>query len=173
KVHLILIDNREEIREFLKKFAKKVSRISKNNSSQTETETSEKVLSSNKIDDINLIASEIMKCINCGACMSLCPAYHLSTKLDRDQPRSQFTGIRFMISEMMSGNFDLLMPFKCATCHMCSEICPVGIDLASVLYALRRLVPQTEGNRIMLDRIEKFGNPFGEKPEEVEELFCC
>lgn len=165
EVHLILIDNRNEIRQFLADFAGKFA--------NSTTDPSLKQDSTSLNSDLDLLSREIMKCINCGACMSLCPAYHLSNDMDRSEPQNRYTGIRFMISEILNGVFDTSMPFKCSTCHMCSNICPVGIDLPAVLYALRRFVPQSAGNRVMLERIEEFGNPFGEKPEEVDELFCC
>jgi len=113
---------------------------------------------------------EALKCINCGACMSLCPAYHHSLASD---PGNYYKGIRFMIDDLLAGTLDPKMPFRCTTCHLCQEICPVQIDLSRILLDLRAQVPQTDGNKEMLENVRKFGNPFGEKPEESEELYCC
>ncbi len=110
---------------------------------------------------------EILKCINCGACLSMCPAYHISDRKD------QYIGIKSMAMRYLDGELDQKVPYLCTTCGMCSRICPVGIDLREVLLKLRSKVGKSKANEEMIEKIKKFGNPFGEEPEKVEELYCC
>ncbi len=110
---------------------------------------------------------DILKCINCGACLSMCPAYHISDRSD------QYIGIKSMAMRYLEGELDQKVPYLCTTCGMCTQICPVGINLREILLKLRAEVGQSEANKKMIKKIEQFGNPFGEKPEEVEELYCC
>lgn len=130
---------------------------------------------------------EVLKCINCGACLSLCPAYHMSEQMD------QYEGIKAMADRyiknfcnnsetkkdtepkcMLKNNEDFYeMPFLCTTCGMCSNICPVGIKLREILLLIRKNSEQPVNNLRMFKYIEKYGNPFGDKGKEVEELYCC
>jgi len=114
--------------------------------------------------------NEILKCINCGACLSLCPAYFLSMAKNE---KPQYKGIKEMILDYLDGQADSDMVFSCTTCHMCHEICPVGIRLGDLMLELRNSVEQPKGNKEMFEKVKKFGNPFGEKPEESKEVYCC
>ena len=75
---------------------------------------------------------------------------------------------------MLKNNEDFYeMPFLCTTCGMCSNICPVGIKLREILLLIRQNSEQPVNNLRMFKYIEKYGNPFGDKGKEVEELYCC
>ncbi len=110
---------------------------------------------------------EVLKCINCGACLSLCPAYHTSELM------SQYEGIKALAVRYIKTRSLGKMSFACTTCGMCEHLCPVGINLREILLKLRANSEQPCNNKRMFKYIDKYGNPFGEKPEDVEELYCC
>ena len=110
---------------------------------------------------------DILKCINCGACLSLCPAYHTSELTD------QYEGIKALAVRYIKGENLTDTTFACTTCGMCNTICPVGINLREILLTLRSHSEQPSNNKRMFDYVEKFGNPFGDTPEAIEELYCC
>lgn len=101
---------------------------------------------------------EMLYCINCGACANTCPI--------------------FMVEEKAVKILDPEKNYRCATCAACTLNCPAGIDwrrlttLARQKHAAANLAPSAA--KAMLEKVQRFGNPFGEKVEgEPKELYCC
>jgi iron-sulfur cluster protein len=121
---------------------------------------------------------ELLYCINCGACLYLCPAYHqLGTKYG-----DKYLGSKGVI--MSAFMVDLLRAkdsgcYSCTLCSACSENCPVKINLPELMRKIREKLnkenQETDENKKMIANIRKFGNPFGEMEEgkTPKELYCC
>jgi fumarate reductase (CoM/CoB) subunit B len=94
-------------------------------------------------------------CSKCGICKSICPVYKLFLK-EKHSPRGK---IILLEQDMLDGAF-----FLCTTCGACKEVCPVGseIPVISVRKAICEEGRQTKANKEMLEKIKKYGNPFGE-----------
>jgi iron-sulfur cluster protein len=122
---------------------------------------------------------DLSSCIGCGACLNFCPSFN---ELGREYG-GKAVGIKGMISEYLkqkesdeklAKNF-----FKCILCGTCTENCPMGIDLAEMSRKIREeLNEKGEGlteTKKMLETIEKYGNPFGEKKktDKPDKLYCC
>jgi L-lactate dehydrogenase complex protein LldF len=79
---------------------------------------------------------EVLECIRCGACLSVCPVYKDSGGHAYHSPYSGPIGA--VISPLLFGleNYPGL-PQASTLCGACLEVCPVQIDLPRMLHALR------------------------------------
>lgn len=122
---------------------------------------------------------EILRCINCGACVNLCPIYH--------QIYSRFGGKNFpgpkgiiesYFKESLKDCFQNGI-FYCTMCNSCVENCPVRIDHVKLIKKIReQLVDKKivlDLNKKMIENTVKFGNPFGkiEDGKTPKEMYCC
>ena len=81
---------------------------------------------------MELSGQNIFKCIQCGRCSSGCPMAEFMDILPNQV---------FML--LQEGDVDTLLqantPWICAACFTCTVRCPVGLDLAAVMEALREV----------------------------------
>jgi heterodisulfide reductase subunit C2 len=106
---------------------------------------------------------ELSVCFQCKKCSSGCPVATLTKSRPSEIMRRLHLGAGHELLES-----DLV--WTCASCGTCSARCPMGIDVASVLDALRRLAlemgaPKPEGNvplfnRAFLKTVETFGRSY-------------
>lgn len=100
----------------------------------------------------NVLADEVgreaLKCIRCGACMNICPVYqHVSGHAYG----SVYPGpIGAILTPQLTGQFKdgdpgATLPYASTLCGACFEVCPVKIDIPSILVHLRHR--NTEENR--------------------------
>lgn len=101
---------------------------------------------------------EMLYCINCGACANTCPI--------------------FMVGEKAVKILDPEKNYRCATCAACTLNCPAGINWRRLTILARQehtsagLSPSAA--KVMLEKVQKFGNPFGELTNHLpKELYCC
>ncbi len=121
---------------------------------------------------------ELLYCINCGACLDFCPAYHqLGTKYgDKYLGSKGIILSAFMVNLLRAKESGC---YSCTLCSACFENCPAKIDLPGMMRKIRNKLDlagqETEENKKMIENIRKFGNPFGEKDKEraPNELYCC
>lgn len=146
---------------------------------------------------------EILYCINCGACLNFCPAYHqLGTKYGDKYLGSKgiilsafadFSRERERAVEKSSippgeaateSSLKLLRAkesgcYSCTLCSACAENCPAKIDLPGMMKKIRTKLNaenlETEENKKMIGNTRQFGNPFGELHDDgtPKELYCC
>jgi L-lactate dehydrogenase complex protein LldF len=121
---------------------------------------------------------ELLYCINCGACLNFCPAYHeLGTKYGDKYLGSKGIILSAFMAELLrakeSGSY------SCTLCSACMENCPAKIDLPAMMKKIRTGLntenSETEANKKMIANVREFGNPFGEISDEGTpgELYCC
>ncbi len=121
---------------------------------------------------------ELLYCINCGACLNFCPAYHqLGMKYG-----DKYLGSKGIIMAALMANLLRAKEsgcYSCTLCSACQENCPAKIDLPALMKKIRVKLNsenlETEENKKMIANIRKFGNPFGEiTPDGIpKELYCC
>jgi len=122
--------------------------------------------------------SELLYCLNCGACLNFCPVFHqIGAAYGYRYP-----GSRGVIFSAFSDSFEKAKEancFSCTLCSACHENCPVKIDLPRLMektrYYLTEKGIQTNANEEMIEKVRKYGNPFGEvkKGETPDQLYCC
>ncbi|MDD5481999.1 MAG: LUD domain-containing protein [Candidatus Shapirobacteria bacterium] len=122
--------------------------------------------------------SELLHCLNCGACLNFCPVYHQIGSHYGDK----YLGSRGVVFAAFSASFKKAKSANCFACTLCSaclENCPAKIDLPELMRKLRTLLEkeglQTRENEKMIANIRQFGNPFGkiEAGKIPKELYCC
>lgn len=89
------------------------------------------------LNDYNMRTA--LRCINCGACMNVCPVYKCGTgKLYS----SAFPGPIGLILNPMTKSLDNyhFLPFLCTLCGKCTEVCPVNIDFPSLIVQVRQTI---------------------------------
>ena len=121
---------------------------------------------------------ELLYCINCGACLNFCPAYHqLGTKYGDKYLGSKGIILSAFMVELLRAKESGC--YSCTLCSACVENCPAKIDLPGMMKKIRSKLNEknleTEENKKMIGNTRKFGNPFGEISEDgtPKELFCC
>ncbi|MGC9149568.1 MAG: LUD domain-containing protein [Candidatus Micrarchaeia archaeon] len=120
---------------------------------------------------------EALYCINCGRCLYYCPLFR---EILKDYGfGSFFGGIGIIKAIFIEGKEEIFeKSFLCSTCKHCEEVCPVKINIPGMLRKIRAFAVErgkgTKTNEEMVERIRKYGNPFGEVGEKIpEKLFCC
>jgi heterodisulfide reductase subunit C len=110
-----------------------------------------------------LSGADLSVCFQCKKCSSGCPVAKLTTTRPSEVMRQLHLGAG---DELLSKD----LVWMCASCETCSTRCPMGIDVAAVMDALRRLAiergaPAPEGNvplfnRVFLKSVERFGRTY-------------
>ena len=99
-------------------------------------------------------------CVNCGLC-KVCPVF-LVTREEEIGPRAR-------------AFFDTA-PYYCTICKLCEVSCPLSFKMREKVLELRHeLVKrgvEVKEIREMIERIRKYGNPFGKEAKEGE-WYCC
>jgi heterodisulfide reductase subunit C len=98
------------------------------------------------VRDIELLSGQnILQCYQCGECSAGCP---ISAEMD--------VLPNHIIRLIQLGQADEVMaaqsPWLCASCFTCFVRCPKGVDIASIMEAvrLRHLREQAEGDHVVL-----------------------
>ncbi len=106
---------------------------------------------------------DVSKCYQCKKCTSGCPVSSMAKCPPSEMMRRLHLGLG---DELL--NSDIL--WMCVACETCSARCPMGIDVAAVMDALRKLAVQRgsakpEGNmplfnRAFLKTVQMFGRTY-------------
>ena len=107
------------------------------------------LLDNNRSNLLGTQYEEVLQCIRCGACLSVCPVYLRAGGHAYNSPYSGPIGA--VISPLLFGQENYPgLPHASTLCGACLEVCPVHIDLPRMLMALRvdqvetGIVPITE-----------------------------
>lgn len=82
---------------------------------------------------------DILRCIRCGACLNICPAYR---QIGGHAYGSIYPGpIGAVISPLLGGYKDFHdLPYACSLCYACNTVCPVKIPLAQLILKHRQVM---------------------------------
>ncbi|MFH1332768.1 MAG: 4Fe-4S dicluster domain-containing protein [archaeon] len=95
------------------------------------------------------------KCILCGKCREVCPVYRAVLK-ETAAPRAKAVLSQAEVQDKLV--------YLCTMCGSCRVVCPIDADL-QVVGSRARLVEsgvETGPNKVMVENIRKYGNPFGD-----------
>ncbi len=85
---------------------------------------------------IEVGGERLTKCIQCGACASVCPVAITGLPLYCKRL------FRFLQTGHLEEIIDDASPWACVACNRCTEICPRGVDPFHVVFAFRRIQAQ-------------------------------
>jgi L-lactate dehydrogenase complex protein LldF len=102
------------------------------------------------------IGRETLHCIRCSACLNVCPVYE---RTGGHAYGSVYPGpIGAVLSPLMTGIEDnASLPYASTLCGACYEVCPVKIDIPSILVHLRTIHVETERERRTIPGPEAIG----------------
>jgi heterodisulfide reductase subunit C len=105
--------------------------------------------------------ADLSKCYQCKKCTSGCPVSSMAKCPPSEMMRRLHLGDELLSSDIL---------WMCVSCETCSARCPMGIDVAAVMDALRKLAVQRraakpEGNaplfnRAFLKTVQAFGRTY-------------
>jgi L-lactate dehydrogenase complex protein LldF len=92
------------------------------------------------------IGRQALRCIRCAACLNVCPVYE---RTGGHAYGSTYPGpIGAILTPLLAGvEHAPQLPFASSLCGACYEVCPVEIDIPTVLVKLRRDAVQAERHR--------------------------
>jgi len=127
------------------------------------TKLSKESIDSEIIEKIEEISGEnIYKCYQCGKCSAGCPAVE-----EMDIMPSQ--AIRFL----QLGMYDKVLNSKtiwiCASCIMCFNRCPKGVDFAKIAEACRMIKLRKEGSKI---EVIDFDEDYRKRAPQIAFISC-
>lgn len=85
-----------------------------------------------------LAEQSYQNCIGCKACMKGCPMLHLFCENPKELLRD--------LAEQ--GTFEKDLPYSCMLCRYCTAVCPKGVDIRSVMFALRRDAARVHNDKL-------------------------
>ncbi len=100
----------------------------------------------------------LMKCFACGTCSASCPVREVN---DKYNPRKIIRMILLgMKEEVLKSDFIWL----CSTCYNCTERCPQGVHLTTIMRALKNLAVKKglipAGYQAQMEALKKFGKVY-------------
>jgi len=109
----------------------------------------------------------LASCFQCGVCSGICPSIPLVA------PENVMSAQR-MLHQGKLGliDFEDKDIWTCATCGVCVERCPRGVDLIDFMRSLRKIIVKLgvgylpRSLRRAMGNLAGVGNPFGEAPEK-------
>lgn len=116
-----------------------ISGVSKNNK-QAGASVHLIITNNNRLSVIqDSTVSSVLRCINCGACLNVCPIYKCGSGSLYNNPYVGPVGIVMtpLLKSLSKYNF---LPNLCTLCGECTNICPVKIDFPSLVIELRRKI---------------------------------
>ena len=98
------------------------------------------------------LGREALHCIRCSACLNVCPVY---TRTGGHAYESVYPGpIGAILTPQLAGlHAAPTLPFASSLCGACLEVCPVKIDIPTVLVHLRGRVVREEKWRLGPERL--------------------
>ncbi len=82
----------------------------------------------------------MLRCIRCGLCLSVCPTYQL-TLLEEESPRGRIAMARALVEGHLPITSDLVTHAEsCLLCEACTAICPAGVRMEELGVPLRAVL---------------------------------
>ncbi|MFC1746428.1 FAD-binding protein [Candidatus Riflebacteria bacterium] len=93
---------------------------------------------------LRLLRETAARCTFCGACVSNCPAYLLTTD-ERVTARGKLRMSEVLKEKKEIQRDEFAVPFQCLRCSLCEEVCQTGLPLTECYPALENWVEQEFG----------------------------
>jgi heterodisulfide reductase subunit C len=96
----------------------------------------------------------ILYCYQCGICSAGCPVISAMEKMPHQIIRMTLLGLKKEVLESST-------IWLCATCYLCNERCPQGVEISNVFFALKNVAAQNhivpKGLKQLAENIYKLG----------------
>jgi len=95
------------------------------------------------------VGRETLRCIRCSACLNVCPVYE---RVGGHAYGSVYPGPigAILNPQLRNGPHDAELPYASTLCGACYEVCPVAIDIPTILVEMRRRGVEERRSRSVL-----------------------
>ncbi|MBI2888097.1 MAG: (Fe-S)-binding protein [Chloroflexi bacterium] len=88
----------------------------------------------------------MLSCIRCGLCLSVCPTYQQSFQ-EPEGPRARIAMARALVEGHLDLTPDLLRHWdNCILCEACTNICPSGVQMERIGLGVRAAITESRGS---------------------------
>lgn len=116
----------------------------------------------------SLLADTILRCTFCGACISTCPAYLLTTD-ELVTGRAKLRLADALIGKEEVEPREAHSPFQCLRCGLCEEVCQTRLPLRDCYDVVERWVQERHGHPIGL--VQSFAATVDARRQRVAEVY--
>ncbi|WP_297211395.1 MULTISPECIES: (Fe-S)-binding protein [Thermodesulfovibrio] len=97
-------------------------------------------------DDVELLKKELVRCMKCGNCMSVCPIYSVEKK-ESSVARGKIALGEAVLSDDIKIDDETLVKliFNCLVCKSCMLACPSGVRFDRIILGLRAAIAKKKG----------------------------
>ena len=123
----------------------------------------------------NEVYEEVSKCNKCGFCLPSCPVF-LATGIETYAPRGRNAITRSIVEGKLkvSGQVEKSI-YQCIGCRACVEACFPAVRTNDVVVTFRKRLASMGSmpgvHKLLLENIQRFGNPLGEAKEKRTEIY--
>ncbi len=97
-------------------------------------------------DDIETLKKELIRCMKCGNCMSVCPIYNVEKK-ESSVARGKIALGEAVLNDDIKIDDETLINliFNCLVCKSCMMACPSGVRFDRIILGLRSAIAKKKG----------------------------
>jgi FAD/FMN-containing dehydrogenase/ferredoxin len=121
---------------------------------------------SNRRED--LLYESAQRCTSCGACISVCPAYHI-TEDELVTGRSKLRMAEAMTNGIRLERSEAYAPFQCLHCGLCEEVCQTQLPLRECYLVLEDWLEDRFGPPI--ETVQNFVDKLDSRREFIHGVF--
>ena len=97
-------------------------------------------------DELEIVRTELDKCMKCGNCMAVCPVY-ISDKVESGVTRGKISVAEALLDGDLAFDDPKVyeMLFNCLVCKSCMQNCPTKVNFDKIILALRAEMVRSNG----------------------------
>jgi len=97
-------------------------------------------------DDVETLKKELLRCMKCGNCMSVCPIYNVEKK-ESAVARGKIALGEAILDDKIQIDDETLVKliFNCLVCKSCMMACPSGVRFDRIILGLRAAIARKKG----------------------------
>ncbi|MGB9711480.1 MAG: (Fe-S)-binding protein [Thermodesulfovibrio sp.] len=97
-------------------------------------------------DDVETLKKELLRCMKCGNCMSVCPVYNIEKK-ESSVARGKIALGEAVLDDKITIDDETLVKliFNCLVCKSCMLACPSGVRFDRIILGLRAAIARKKG----------------------------
>lgn len=133
-------------------------------------------------DVVNEIKTISEQCIKCGMCRNSCPIFEVFLE-EEYSPRSKNQIYADYVKSSDKTEYNKIvdrfvkLAYTCSLCNNCKVRCPLNLDLKELFrnfrYYLIKNGHEPKVHKDMIEKVRKYGNPFGDESVDDDQFYCC
>lgn len=122
------------------------------------------------------------QCVKCGMCRNSCPIFEVFLE-EQYSPRSKNQVYADYVQIKDKSEYDkeinklVKLAYTCSLCNNCKVRCPLNLDLKELFRNFRHFLVENghspQVHKDMIEKVRKYGNPFGDEKIDDDQFYCC